>query len=290
MARQTLEQWIHEALTDEDKTKPCTAISLVHRQGGRELELHTTHIGTRQWDAKSLAKMFLSKAENYAAEIPGVQTFNLLAFYGGTQWEAIKPFMINGQEELPGLGTEPATKDGFLAQSMRHTEAMTQMCLKQMAAMTGQICGMFEQVTRENMSLRKENQEAVLIVRDAIMKMTEGREEAMMKRLAFQRATEERKTWLSFGPALINSLLGREVFPQNTADTALIEAIANSLTEDDMQTLAASGVIKPHLLGPLSQRMAKVLERKRIAAGAAQEALAKIDPEEDAAGGPIAAE
>ena len=285
MARQTIEQWIHEALTDPDKQKPCSAIALVHRQGVRELELHTTKLGDRVWDPRALAKMLQSKAENYAAELPGVQTFNLLAFYGGdAQWEAIKPFNVNGAEEYPGMATELPTKDGFLQQAMRHTEAMTQMCLRQMAAMTGQISTMFEQVTRENMSLRKENQEAVLIVRDAIMKMSESREESEMKRLQFARASDERRQWLAFGPALINSLLGREVFPQNNADTALLEAITNSLTEDDMQKLAMSGIIKPHLLGPLTQRMSKILESKRLAAEAATDAISQVDPELDASG------
>lgn len=289
MARQTIEQWIHEVLTDTDKPKPCSQIALVHRQGVREIELHVTNLGTKQWDPKSLAKMLLSKAENYAAELPGVQTFNLLAFFGDPQWQAIKPFMVNGQEEMPGMSTEGPTKDGFLQQAMRHVEAMTQMCLRSNASMTQAMNGMFEQVVRENMSLRRENQEATVIVRDAIIKLSQSNSDNKMKELQFERATEERRQWLSFGPALINSLLGREVFPQASADTALIDAIANSLSEDDMLKLATSGIIKQELLGPLAQRMAKTLERKRLAAASASEALAKVDPEEDASGGPIAA-
>lgn len=289
--RQTLEQWIHEALTDEDKVKPCTALSLVHRQGVREQEIHTTQIGQRQWSAQELAKMFIGKAENYAAELPGFQQFNLLAFYGGNpQWEAIKPFQIAGQEELPGMGTEPPTKEGLVQQCMRHTEAMTQAFIKQTQLMTSQMSTMFEQVTRENIALRRENQEATVIVRDAMLKLTGQRDEAAMKRLEFQRASEERQKWLSFGPAFINTILGREVFPQQTADSALIDAIAENLTEADIQKLAATGVIKPEVWGPLAQRMAKTLERKRLAREQAQAALATVDPEVDASGGSLLTE
>lgn len=285
MARQTLEQWIHEALTDDTKEKECTALALVHRAGVREQEIQTVQLGKRQWDAKGLAKMFLSKAENYAAELPGVQTFNLLAFYGGdTQYLAIKPFMVNGESEMPGMATEGPTKDGLVQQAMRHSEATIQMALRQTQAMTSAMTGMFEMVVRENMNLRKENQDATVILRDAVLRMTEGREEAALKRLKFARDSEERQKWLSFGPALINSLLGREVFPQTVADTALIDAITDSLTEEDIQKLAGTGVIKPEVWGPLAQRMAKTLERKRIAGEQAKVALAAVDPEEDACG------
>lgn len=286
MARQTLDQWIFEALTDEDKDAPCTALSLVHRVGVKEQEVHTTQLGSKQWDAKGLAKMFLGKAENYAAELPGVQTFNLLAFYGGrTQYEALKPFMVNGESEMPGLATEGPTKEGLVQQAMRHTEAMTQMALRQTTSMTSAMTAMFEMVVRENMNLRKENQDATIIVRDAVLAMNEKKEESAFKRLKYERDTQERSKWLSFGPAFINTLLGKEIFPQSTADTALIDTIAESISEDDIQRLAASGVIKPEVWGPLAQRMAKTIERKRLAAEQAKAALNGVDPEEDATGG-----
>lgn len=286
MARQTLDQWIYEALTDADKDGACTALSLVHRVGVREQEIHTTQLKQTGVDAKSLAKMFLGKAENYAAELPGVQTFNLLAFYGGrTQFESIKPFMVNGETDMGGLATEGPTKDGLVQQAMRHTEAMTQMSLRQTTAMTSAMTAMFEMVVRENMSLRKENLDATVIVRDAVLAMNEKKEESAFKRLKYERDTAERSKWLSFGPAFINTLLGREVFPQSTADTALIDTIAESISEEDIQRLAASGVIKPEVWGPLAQRMSKTMERKRLAEAQAKEALNGVDPEQDAAGG-----
>lgn len=290
-AKQTLEQWIHEALTDADKLKPCSKIALVHRSGIREVELHTTIIGSRQWNATDLAKMFYGKAENYAAELPGYQQFNLLAFYGeNPQWEAIKPFGIAGQEELPGNATEAPSKEGLVQQSMRHAEACMHAMMKQTAVLTGAMNTMFEQVVRENISLRKENMDATVIVRDAIMSRTAQNNEARMKELEFQRATEERAKWLSFGPAFINTILGREVFPQASADSALIDAIADSLSEEDIGKLASTGVIKPEVWGPLAKRMSESLRKKREAKEQAAKALATVDPEVDAMGGGLLTE
>jgi hypothetical protein len=286
VARQTLDQWIHEALTDPDKDGKCTRIALIHRAGVKEQEIHVVKIGGRQWDAKQLAKTLLGKAENYAAELPGVQTFNLLAFYDDNpQFGAIKPFMVNGETELPGLATEGPTKDGLTQQAMRHSEAIIQMAFRQTNAMCDAMVRMMAETTADNINLRRENREASELVRDAMLKLAEQRDQSAMKRLEFQRATEERKKWLSFGPALINALLGREVFPQSMADTALIDAIAESLSETDIQKLAATGVIKPEVWGPLAQRMAQVLEHKRIAHEQARQAMNGVDPTEEATGG-----
>jgi hypothetical protein len=286
MARQTLDQWIHEALIDEDKGGKCTALALVHRVGVKEQEIHAVQLGSRQWVPKDLAKLFLGKAENYAAELPGVQTFNLLAFYANrTQFESIKPFMVTGEVELPGLATEGPTKDGLVQQSMRHSEAVIQLSFRQTNAMCEALQRMADAVVRENLSLRQENREAAEIVRDAMLQLTDRREASVIKRLEYQRDTEERKKWLSFGPALINGVLGREIFPQSMADTALIDTIAENLSEADISKLAATGVIKPEVWGPLAQRMAQSLERKRLAHEQVQSAMNGVDPEEEATAG-----
>lgn len=285
MAKQTLDQWIHEALTDPEKGAKCSALALIHRAGVKEQEIHAVKLGDRQWVAKDLAKLFLGKAENYAAELPGVQTFNLLAFYGDrTQFEALKPFMINGEAELPGLATEGPTKDGLVQQSMRHSEGVIQLAFRQTNAMCEAMQRMADTVVRENISLRNENREAAEIVRDTMLKLSDQREGAIMKRLEFQRSSAERQKWLSFGPALINSLLGKEIFPQHVADTALIDAIAESLSDTDISKLAATGVIKPEVWGPLAQRMAQSLEKKRLAQDQARSAMNGAEPEEEATG------
>lgn len=282
-SRQTLDEWVHEALTDPDKKEPCTRIVLIHRQGVRELELHTTQIGSRQWSAKDLANMLHSKAQNYAAELPGMQTFCLLAFYGESpQWGAIRPFQCPGQEELPGLGTEAPSKEGLVQQAMRHTEAMTQMAMRQTNAMCQSMNQMFDQVVRENISLRKENMEAMAVVRDAIMRLTTSANESAMKRLEYERTSQERSQWLGLIPALANGLLDREVFPQETADSVLMREVAENLTEEDFRLLSKR--LRPEVMAPLAKRFAKILADKRGAKDQAARALASVDPEEDATG------
>ena len=82
----SLDAWIRECLSDPDKQTPLTMIALVHHRGDVEQELHSTKLPDRgaQIDPLDMANMFMHKAQAYAQELPGVQTFSLLAFYGGS--------------------------------------------------------------------------------------------------------------------------------------------------------------------------------------------------------------
>lgn len=284
MARQTLEQWIFEALNDSDKGAKCSGLGLIHRVGVREQEIHAVDIGSRQWDTKELATLFKGKAENYAAELVGVQTFNLLAFYGGSKEpQAIKPFMVNGVEDYGGLATEGPTKDGLLQQMMRHTEAERQIGVKQVHGLIEMTMQLAQVVVKENLSLRTENRESFDLLKQMIMGQVENREAARLKELQFQRESQERQKWLSFAPAVVNRLFGREVVPESLEDTALIEGMAAKLTEDDIGKLAKAG-ISPEVWGPLAARMAGLLEKRRLAGEQARAAMNGTDPETDATG------
>lgn len=278
--RQTTDQWIRDALLDTEKDGDCTAISLIHMVGTREQEIYTMKLGGRANDPKELAQIFRTKAENHAAEIPGSQTFNLLAFYANrAEPQARKPFMITGEATEQGqLVTEGPTGSGIVQQCMRHNEVHTQIALRHTAAMIEASSRMLDRLASHNEKLMSQNQEAMDIVKEVMIARVTDQRDHQMKTLQFERDTQERQKWLSYGPALINGLLNREVFPQATADTALIETIIESLSEEDIMKLASSGIIKPEIWGPLAQRMRHSLERKRKAHEMHAEMSNGLDP------------
>lgn len=284
MAKQTLEQWIFEVLNDTDKKSKCSGLGLVHRVGVATQEIHSVEIGSRKWDARELAVLFKGKAENYAAELVGVQTFNLLAFYGGSKEpEAIKPFIENGVTDFNGLATEGPTKDGLLQQLMRHTEAERQIGAKQVQGLIEMTMTLANVVVKENLALRQESRENFDMIKTLVMGQVENREAARLKELQFQRESAERAKWLSFAPAVVNRVFGRDVLPESLEDTALIEGLAERLTEEDFAKLARSG-ISPEVMGPFAARMAGLLEKKRKAHEQARAAMNGADPELDATG------
>lgn len=262
MARQTLDQWIRDAILDDTKDGKCTAMTLVHIANQNERELHTIKFGGRAWEPKELASLFRGKAEAYAADIVGAQTFNVLAFYADrSEAQNRKPFIVQGEHDMSHT-TEPPTKEGQLMQGMRHMEAVMQMAFTQTRMLFESSNAMLTILATQNAKLASENRDAFEIVKDMMIKQVERDDERIMKRLTYQRQTEERSHWMSLVPALVNSFVGKEIIPQNLSDSKLIDAMIESLTEEDIGQL--SQIIRPEIWAPLAGRMKDALQRKRL--------------------------
>lgn len=277
--KQSLADWINEALVDPDKGGPCTAISLAHMLGVHPQEVHTKRVVAGQTIVpRDLADIFQRKAESYCQDLQGAQTFKLLAFYGKNEAEATHPFMINGAFDLGGNVTEAPTPTGEKMQSMRHQEMMVQMAYRAIAQNQESLIRQNQMLADRCETLQRENHDAYDIVRDIIQRQVTEQHEQRMEALRFERATAERKKWLSFAPALINQLLGREIFPQATADTALVESICDSMSAEQVEKLA--GALPPELWGPLANRMNAHMDKKHREAEAMKQ-LAGVSKAED---------
>lgn len=264
MARLSLQDWIGDALTDDTKEAPLSMLSLVHLRGMEEAEVHAVRFGPgKAWTTAELSKLFRGRAENYAAEIPGVQQFCLLAFYGDNpEPRARKPIMVNGASEHSGLATEGPTKDGLTQQAMRHTEVMLQMCFAQMSSMFAITQQTLKQQAEAQAQLMAENRDAFAIVKQ--MTLERAQESAAN---AIEVATHERnmafqQKMLQLGPAVINKLTGKSIFPESTEDTAIIEAIVDALDEEKVTKLIEAEILPQNLLGMLAARMHQIMQRR----------------------------
>lgn len=279
----TLENWIKEALTDPDKEgRKCTVLTLVHMEGRTEKEIHTVKFGSQSWEPVKLAKLFRGKAEVFSQDLTGPQQFRLHAFYEQEEPEATFPFLTEGQLDFGDGLTEGPTEKGLTSQGMRHTEAMVQLAFKHTANLIAASSEMIKELGETNRLLVTENRDALEGIKQLIIEKVTDEHARRLELVKETRKTEERKKLITFIPALTNTILGREVFPQNTADTALVETIAESLTEDDIGKL--SEVIRPEMMGPLFERFSKYLEKKRKANEDSARLLSDINPEDDAAG------
>lgn len=263
MARQTLDQWVREALLDPDKDGKCTAMTLVHMTGQSEREIHTVKFGPKAWDPKHLADLFRGKAENYAAELTGVQTFNVLGFYADrNEPQARKPIMIRGDNTHEGMATESPTKEGQTMQGMRHIEAAMQLALGQTGRLFEASNKTIEKLLAHNTQLLQENRDAFDIVKEMMMKQIDGNHTHKMTELNYERKTNERAKLIGMAPALVNSLMGREIFPQANADTAILDTLMDDIDDNSIQVLGS--ILKPEIMGALSTRMAKRMKERRL--------------------------
>jgi peptide methionine sulfoxide reductase MsrA len=284
--RVSLSSWIAEALLDEDKDGKCTMLVLVHRIGvSGETEIHGVKLDAKQWTAPELGNLFMHKAETFAQDLPGVQSFALLAFYGTVAEPlAQHPFLVNSQPEAyMGGASEGPTAQGLVQQAMRHTEAMVQISITNTQRMLEQMNSMFSAMAVQNTNLMRENHDAVNLAKSLILEKASDDHRLRMEALSYERSTQERKKLMTYAPALVNSIAGREVFPQSTADSALIDSVAESLTPEQAQQLAM--VLPPELLGVVMQRFSSRLTEVREADEYANNLIASKSSAEDNAAG-----
>lgn len=278
--RITIEEWLSGALSDTEKGGPCTAIALVHMRPngvGQEEVYAKQMVGTngeiQTVKVSDLASKITSSAVYFVQDIPGIQTFKILAFYnGGSEPRASHTFTVADGDLTAGdipYSRFEANERGLLGQLMKHNQDMMNM-LSGIVQTTA-----VQSVLREK-ELRQDLREAEMIVRDVLLTMRKDAHQMKMEELQFQRQTQERAQLGRALPSIVNGLANREVFSENTADTELIDAISLKITPDHVNMLMTMGLLDKQQATILLARIAKTKERIR----AEQEALRVLPPED----------
>lgn len=287
--RETIKDWLQNCFNDDETGKKGepTAIALLHLVGGvKEIEVDTVTLGTgKQWGLQELAERFTGKAEAYAQDLTGVQTFLLLAFWDSKEPQARKPFKITGATEFgsQGLESEGPTPTGLTQQAMRHNEVVLQTTLAHTRQMLEMSQGMMLMVTNQNNRLMTENTDQFGVIRDMLMRQVETGHDKRLQELEYQRSTEERNALIKYVPSLINSITGREVFSEEKADSALLDSLAGKLTPEMVEQM--SKILPPEIVGPLSTRLQKSIEAKNaLSTDGANRLQNGLDPEAEVSG------
>jgi hypothetical protein len=284
--RKSIEAWITEAMAD-DEAGTITMIALVHMSGPAQEEIHNIKFGgNKKWTGDQIGKLFTAKAETYCQDLRGVHTFQVLVFYNGESQPATRyPFVVNSIAALDnanGLFTEPPTNEGRTQQKMRWDETVLQQTYRKQQQIDDTLMRMNNALIEMNQTLMQENRDAFVIVKEMLMAKALDDHSMCMKELEHQRSTEERAKLLKFAPALVNTISGREVFPQSTADTALIETIADSLSLE--QVMAIAQHLPPPLVGVLMTRLEQIEKAKNAKRQLAKRNGTNGKPEDNAAG------
>jgi hypothetical protein len=277
---QTLEAWVDEALHDDDKTgeggavRACTAFTLMHVNvsGIGTDEVHAFPLAGKTHTAASLARRIQAKAEGRAQNLgKGSQQFLVHAFYGQAQPEATHPIRTLDGELVAGddygYATEAPNEKGILSQLMRHLEHKDEMVMQFWKATVAD-------AVKERRELQAEVNESYKIVREVMMNLDAERHRQQMAQSEYQRTTLERGRLMDMVPAIANGLTGRDIFPQASADTAFLDAIARKLTPDEVEGLVTMGKIPKEMAPAMIARIMQVHEKD----AAQRSELARIPP------------
>lgn len=283
--RNPIAEWLRFAINDPEliTVSPCTMLALVRTDKGVEEEVYSSTLEGSKWTPEELADKFYQIAKENCKDEPGVEhRYRMLAFYGNNEPKSHKGFALSPYGETVDYLNEAPDNRGAQAQGMRLLETMAQGTFAILKHTTAQIAA-------ENSELRKENRDMFGVMKEMMIEMANNAHRVRMEEMAYDRATSERKILMGFAPALINNLLGKDIFPQSTSDTALINTIADNITEEQIQKLANSAEGLPATVwGPLAMRIHTAMKEKRELKDKIKVNLKLVqgskNPEDDAAG------
>lgn len=262
--KKSLSTWIHEAITDSDKESKLSQIVLMHMRVGKTEELHTWKPSVKGNNPIEVAAMFEDKAATFSQDLEGTQLFCLYAFYGKTsQPGAQHPFKVEVAAGLDGsnageMSSEPPNERGQIAQSMK----VTNQVYARQQAMDGHSLRMHELQSRMIDQLMTDRFNAANIMIEMMVKQVDNNHAQRLAELNAQQSVNDRAALMKLAPALVNTFTGREVFPQASADTALIDSIAENLTEEHVSKLMQLD-LPPSVTGPLMQRFMDARMKKQ---------------------------
>jgi hypothetical protein len=292
--RQPLDAWLDEVMRDTSRGEPCTQVVLVHKTGVEE--------GRQVWAApingkhpRELAEMFERKARSTAQDLglfgTGVQMFELWAFYGNRERpEAWHPLVVKSKIPRDGNGSEGPAGHGPEAQRMRHLEGSQQQVYAKQAHLDREQASL---ITFLGSTLNSVLREAMQDKKDMIKMfaaMVDRQHEYRMQEIQAIKDQQWKDKLLTLAPAAVNTAFGKEVFPQSTADTALITSIVEGMADESpemLEILLARFKDKPEIHGILSARVTEIIKAKTDKEEERMRALDAIpdgDPEADAGG------
>ncbi len=275
--RQTVEQWVAEVIGEVIDGKPCSLIALLHLKGvgGSTEEVTGKPIEGGTLNAKDLADHFIGRAEGFSQDLPGLQTFKLVAFYGNN--EPHNPFhfttsdgAVTSRSESMMSAHEP-TPTGLLGQLMKNNEFLSRqnadLVQQNMTMANGVINACFGNNGIVQQSIRSQL-EAVEVVKDAMLDMSKQRRELVLEEHKAAQDLQMRKAVMDNLPLITNRLTGREVFDEKASRAKLLEVFAMKISPQDLEMLVSMGKITKEEALVISSQFAAIIEEKKKEANA----------------------
>jgi len=282
--RQTVEQWVASVISEVIDGKGCSAVSLLHLKGvGGATEEVTTKPIEGTVSPKELADHLIGRAEGFSQDLPGLQTFKLIAFFGSN--EPHNPFhfttsdgTVMSRSETMMSAHEP-TPTGLMGQLMKNNEFLArqnaELVQNNMTMANGIVAMCFGPQGIVQQSI-KSQLEAVEVVKDAMLDMSKQRRELVLEEHKAAQDLQTRKAIIDAVPMLVNRVTGHEVFDEKSNRAKLLEVFAMKISPQDLELLVSMGKITKEEALVISSQFAAIVEEKKKEA----DAIRKVPTEE----------
>ena len=225
-------------------------------------------------DCEKLSARFGSVAQRFARGISGggQQQFQIHAVYGTSQKpKRVYPFLKMGQINFMnttaagGLATDPPTPMGMNQQAMRWGERLVDRTFGYGEKLMDSQQRALDKRDTTIENLTKENRDLFLALRQVLIDTVKLEHDKRINELQFLRSSNERAKLIRLLPALANGIAGRQIFPENAEDSALVRELAEVSDPETVEKLRSILAVKsPEAAALLMNRFEeKQKERKQ---------------------------
>lgn len=172
----------------------------------------------------------------------GLTSYCLQALRGVTRGESSAVFRLRRQHsdfDDEALGeTEPATKDGHLAQLMRHNEALIRTLVQQQEVMSNQSTAIIARLTEQVKHYDERHWETMLRAEELADERDRRETQKLLTAGKEKRMDEALKTFKPLVPVLVSKLRGVPADAKAALNVEAIKAIMSNLSPDKMEQIA----------------------------------------------------
>ena len=271
--------WLKEQFEAVEEEGALAALVLFHYSSANAdiseidgIRSNQTNLG---WgDAEKLSARFTNVATRHARGISGggQQQFQIHAVYGTSQKpKRVYPFLKMGQINFmtttaaSGLATDPPNTMGMNQQAMRWGERIVDRTFGYGEKLMDSQQRALDKRDTAIENLTKENRDLFLALRQVLIDTVKLEHDKRINELQFLRSSNERAKLIRLLPALANGIAGRQIFPENAEDSALVRELAEVSDPETVEKLRTILAVKsPEAAALLMNRFEeKQKERKQ---------------------------
>lgn len=195
-----------------------------------------------------IAAVFLARAQEDADGHTGLTSYCLIALRGVTKGERSAIIRLRSQDSefSEALGdTEPATKDGHLAQLMRHNEALMRQNVQLMEVMSNQSSAIIARQA-EQIKHYEDRHWETMVRAEELADERDNRELRKLKEVGREKRFDEAlKTFKPLVPVLVSKIKGVPSDAKAALNLEALKSVMANLDGEKMEQIA-------NILGPQS--------------------------------------
>lgn len=243
--RGKIEKWLRRQIYGR-KLERCEKIELRHlaigKHKGEEVQSYAIEARVEERELVELAEQIDSHAQEDANGMGALQRYVLLAYFKEDESShgrfVFRKSAEKDDEDGDSFDSEPPTKQGLVAQQMRHNEIIMRNSNFTMGQMLSMLKEQNRELQDENRTLRQERREQIETY-EKLLSLQHERELETKRHEFMLKAKEQMFEKIALlAPAIVNRMMGKKVLPEKTTPESMaLKALMDTITPEQMQKM-----------------------------------------------------